>query len=62
MSMWNIVKEKIITAFLRKITKGLKGDLTKFAIEFRKKAAKTPNPLDDVLAALICDILGIKDK
>lgn len=38
----------------------LREDLVKFAKKFREDARSTPNPADDVLADILCWLIGIE--
>lgn len=38
----------------------LRTNLEKFAREFREEARKTSNPADDILADILCWLLGIE--
>jgi len=49
----------IAKQLLLSITPQLRGTLVEFANDFKARAAKTSNPWDDVLAAVICALLGV---
>lgn len=50
---------KLLVLVLPLVTPELRDKLVEFAKSFREDAKATDNPLDDVLAAILCGLLGI---
>lgn len=40
----------------------IREELVNFCIDFRKRAAKTPNPWDDMLADILCWVVSVPKK
>lgn len=56
---WKEFLNRLVLQILGSISENLLAGLKEFAIKFRADARKTANPWDDVLADLICGMLGI---
>ena len=50
----------LLMQVLGAMTPQLRKTLEAFAKDFREQARKTPNPWDDLLADVICSLLGVK--
>lgn len=49
---------RVLAIVLARATPEIVNGLRKFALDLQRRAAETPNPIDDVLAALIVDLVG----
>ncbi len=58
--MWLKIMLSIAMAALTGMTPALREQLSQAARDFRTKAAETKNPYDDILANMLCGILGIE--
>ena len=56
---WKNFVDRLVLQILGSISGDLMTGLKDFAVKFRNQARKTTNPWDDVLADLICGLLGI---
>lgn len=54
----NAILLKLLVSVLARSTPALVDYLRGMAVEFRVKAAQTDNPVDDVLADLLCALVG----
>lgn len=50
----NLIKQLLTVA-----SPPLRAELLKFVNDYRESAKKTPNPWDDILAGLLCWIVGV---
>lgn len=57
MGTWMI---RLLRQLLTVASGPLRQQLTEFAKKFREEAKATPNPWDDVLADVICWLLGVE--
>lgn len=57
MSDWMI---RLLRMLLLQMSGPLRVELEAFAVKFRENAAKTQNPMDDVLADILCWVIGLK--
>lgn len=56
---WKKFLAGLATQVLASVSVNLLAELKDFAVGFRTKAAATTNPWDDVLADMLCGLLGI---
>lgn len=59
---WKKFVNRTVIIMLGSISADLLAGLKEFAIKFRADARVTTNPWDDMIADLICGILGIPDE
>lgn len=59
---WKKFVEKMVGQMLGSISEDLLNTIRDFAVKFRADARATSNPWDDILADLLCGILGISDE
>lgn len=56
---WKKFLAGLATQVLASVSTNLLLEIKAFAVSFRERAAATTNPWDDVLADLMCGLLGI---
>ena len=59
---WKKFVEKMVAQMLGSISGNLMVQLKMFAVKFREDARATTNPWDDIIADLICGMLGISEE
>lgn len=59
---WKKFLSNMVAQMLASVSSELLENLKSFAVEFRSDTRKTVNPWDNVLADLICGILGIPEE
>lgn len=51
---------QVLFMLVSSMTPALVGTAREFAIAFKEKAGKTTNPYDDIVAGLLCALLGVE--
>lgn len=59
---WKVFMTKLLERILGSVSINLLETLKQFAEKFREDARQTDNPWDDILADLICGLLGIPEE
>lgn len=51
---------RLISQIFSVASPAMRAELAKFCSDYKESAKKTPNPWDDILAEMLCWIVGVK--